>query len=152
MEFDTRVAAYGVIVDERDRILLALWNGEGHTTPQWTMPGGGVELDETVEQAAVRELREETGYEVELGPVLGIDCFTVPTEQRFHGVRRPLKGVRVVYEARIVGGELTHEAGGSTDEARWVSLDEVPELNRAELVDAAVAFWRQRLLGGMMPA
>ncbi len=63
-EHDTRLAAYAVIVDEHDRMLLSLWN-EG-PEPQWTMPGGGVELHETPEQGAVRELREETGYDVAL--------------------------------------------------------------------------------------
>ena len=51
LEYDTRLAAYAVIVDEQDRILLALWN-EG-AEPSWTMPGGGVELHETAEEGAV---------------------------------------------------------------------------------------------------
>jgi 8-oxo-dGTP diphosphatase len=63
-DYDTRLAAYALIVDEHDRILLALWNEVAE--PRWTLPGGGVELPETVEEAAVRDLREETGYDVEL--------------------------------------------------------------------------------------
>ncbi len=47
-DYDTRLAAYAVIVDEQNRILLALWN-EG-SEPQWTMPGGGVEFEETVDE------------------------------------------------------------------------------------------------------
>ena len=75
-EYDTRLAAYAVIVDDEDRILLALWN---EVEPQqWTMPGGGVELDETAEEGVVREVREETGYDVDLVRLLGVDTHVVP--------------------------------------------------------------------------
>ena len=134
---DTRLAAYAVIVDEQDRILLALWN-EG-LEPQWTMPGGGVELHESVEQAVVRELREETGYDVVLGPVLGVDTWVKAAEERNRPRgSRPLRSVRILYAAEVVGGELTFEVDGTTDEARWVPLAEVPELNRVALVDVAL--------------
>jgi 8-oxo-dGTP diphosphatase len=55
---------------------------------------------------------------------------------------RPLRSVRVVFEAEIVGGELTHEVDGTTDEARWVPLADVPTLDRVGLVDAALDLWR----------
>lgn len=140
--YDTRLAAYAVVVDA-DRILLALWN-EG-PEPQWTMPGGGVEYDETVEEAAVRELREETGYDVELVRVLGVDTHLVAAQNRLSAVApRPMKSVRVVFEARIVGGELTREVDGTTDEAGWMPLTDVPSLRRVSLVDAAVRMWEQR--------
>jgi 8-oxo-dGTP diphosphatase len=54
-----------------------------------------------------------------------------------------MKSVRVVYGARVVGGELTHEVDGTTDEARWIPLADVPSLARVPLVDAALAMWRQ---------
>lgn len=138
-DYDTRLAAYAVVVDDSDRILLALWN-EGES-PQWTMPGGGVDLGETVEDGAVRELREETGYDVEVVRLLGIDLHVSAAETRLDGSGRPLQSVRVVFEARIVGGELTHEVDGSTDEARWIPLGSVPDLPRVSLVDAAIRLW-----------
>lgn len=117
-DHDTRLGAYAVLVDDRERILLALWN-QG-PTPTWTLPGGGAEEGETAEQAAIREVCEETGYEVELVRLLGEDSFTVAAEERLDGVRRPLLSRRVVFEARIVGGELTAEVGGTTDLAAWI--------------------------------
>ena len=74
-DYDTRLAAYALVVDD-GRVLLALWN-EG-VEPEWTLPGGGVDLDESVAETAVREVREETGYDVALGRVLGVDSFVVP--------------------------------------------------------------------------
>ena len=139
-EYDTRLAAYALLADDDGRVLLALWNEDAE--PLWTVPGGGVELDETVAEAAVREVREETGYEIELVRVLGVDSFVLPGEQAVGGGGRPLKSVRVVFEGRVVGGELTNEVGGTTDEARWIPVDEVDGLPRVALVDAALALWR----------
>ena len=139
-DYDTRLAAYALIVDEHQRILLALWNEAA--TPQWTMPGGGVEFHETVEEGAVRELREETGYDVRLGRVLGVHSWTLEADPSPGGRHRAYKSVRVVFEAAVVGGELTHEVGGTTDEARWFPLHEVASLPRTSLVDTALAFWQ----------
>jgi len=136
-EYDTRLAAYALIVDDQDRVLLASWNEAPE--PQWTMPGGGVELEETPAEGAIRELREETGYDVELLNVLGVDTLVVPAEDRIDPPGRPMKSVRVVYDARIVGGELRHEVDGTTDEARWIPVSEVSSLPRVSLVDAALA-------------
>ncbi|HIZ37601.1 MAG TPA: NUDIX domain-containing protein [Candidatus Ruania gallistercoris] len=139
MDFQTRFAAYGVLVDERERILLALWN-EGPRL-RWTMPGGGAELTETPEETMVREVAEESGYDVQPVRLLGLDSHWIPAERRLHGTGA-MKAVRAVFEARITGGELRNEIGGSTDEARWIPLAEVPGLDRVELVDAAIAMWR----------
>ena len=138
-EYDTRLAAYAVIVDDREQVLLALWNEAQQ--PLWTMPGGGVELEESVEQGAVREVREETGYGVELVRLLGVDSHVVGVADRSLGTDRPLKGVRVVFEARIVDGELRNELDGSTDEARWFPLSEVGSLARVPLVDIALGMY-----------
>jgi 8-oxo-dGTP diphosphatase len=135
-EYDTRLAAYAVIRDDEDRILLALWN-EG-AEKRWTLPGGGVELDESVEQGAVREVLEETGYDVRLDGLLGVDSYVFPAAQRSNGSDRPLKAVRVVFAATVTGGELTPEVDGTTDEARWIPLAEVPSLPRVALVDVAL--------------
>ncbi|WP_221634011.1 NUDIX hydrolase [Nocardioides luti] len=139
-DYDTRLAAYAVIVDDSDRILLALWN-EG-AEPTWTMPGGGVELEESPEEGAVRELREETGYDVRLGRVLGVDSHLIPPAGRLADTDRWLRSLRVVYTAEIVGGELTFEQDGTTDEARWIPLADVPDLPRSSIVDTAIAMWR----------
>ena len=138
-DYDTRLGSYAVIIDTidgREHVLLALWNELDR--PRWTLPGGGVELDETVEAGAVREVSEESGYDVELGSLLGVDTFVVPPERRTSPSQRPLRNVRVIFEARVTGGELTREVDGTTDEARWLPLDEVASLDRVELVDVGL--------------
>jgi len=127
-----------VLLDDQGRILLAFWN-QGDPAA-WTLPGGGVEPGETPEQAAVREVREETGYDVELLRLLGRDRFTVAADRRVDGGARPLDSIRLVFEAQIVGGELTHEVDGTTDEAAWIPIPEVGCLERVELVDIALGY------------
>ena len=139
-DYDTRLAAYAVILDDRQRVLLALWN-EG-PVPRWTLPGGGVELDESAEDGAVREVREETGYDVALTGLIGVHSYVIAPERRLLETDRAMKAVRVVYTAAITGGELTREIDGTTDEARWWALGEVAELARVGLVDLSLEMWR----------
>jgi 8-oxo-dGTP diphosphatase len=138
-EYDTRLAAYAVIVDEQQRVLLALWNEV--EPPRWTMPGGGVELMETVEEAVVRELREETGYDVRVDRLLGVHSHVFQAGS-LGTTGRPLKSVRIFFSATIIGGELTREVDGTTDEARWFDLTEVASLERVSSVDIAVRMYR----------
>lgn len=131
---DIRVAAYGVIT-EGDRILLAHWNEGGRSG--WTLPGGGIEPGEDPEDAVVREIAEETGYQAEAGSLLGIDSKVIPAEHRFVPEAGPLHALRIVYRASIVGGRLTNERDGTTDEAGWFSLTGMPK-RRVELIDIAL--------------
>ncbi|MEJ7832185.1 MAG: NUDIX domain-containing protein [Nocardioides sp.] len=139
-DYDTRLAAYAVIVDDRERVLLALWNEADR--PRWSLPGGGVELPESVQAGALREVREESGYDIVLGRLLGVHSYVIPPERRLMLTRRSMKAVRVVFEAKITGGELTREIDGSTDECRWFPLAEVPDLPQVELVGIALEMWR----------
>lgn len=88
-----------VVLLRGDRILLAR-----HVRPEgsyWVLPGGAVERDETPEQAAVREVREETGLEVHVQRLLFVDG------PRCDGpivIKRP----RYTFLGEIVGGELRH--------------------------------------------
>ncbi len=139
---DIRIAAYGVIVND-GKLLLAHWDEDGRTG--WTLPGGGLEDFETADQAAVREIAEETGYDAELTALLGIDSLFIQPDDRVSPNGRALHALRIIYEARVVGGSLTAEIGGSTDEARWVSLDQLAKLPTLSLVSVALDLWLGRL-------
>ncbi|QKV95546.1 NUDIX hydrolase [Streptomyces sp. NA02950] len=129
-----RVAAYAVCVDNGS-VLLARWIGPDGK--RWTMPGGGLHHGEDPCDAVHREVEEETGYTVEIERLLGIDTVRGRTPRRL-GRDADFHGVRVLYAARVTGGELRHETGGSTDRAAWIELDRVPGLDRVPLVDIAL--------------
>ncbi|MEM6499378.1 MAG: NUDIX hydrolase, partial [Pseudomonadota bacterium] len=68
-----RAAAYVVVHDHNSRLLLTQFEKIGH--PQsgaWTLPGGGMEWGEQAHETAARELKEETGLDAEIGPLLGV--------------------------------------------------------------------------------
>jgi 8-oxo-dGTP diphosphatase len=134
---DMRVAAYAVIVDDDDRLLLSHWI-EGRR-PAWTMPGGGLESGEDPERAVRREVREETGYRVQVGALLGIHSRVIPAGRRIpDGASVPLHTLRIVYRATVIGGRLRNEVDGSTDRAEWFALSSVRSLQRVKLVDIAL--------------
>lgn len=129
---DLRVAAYAVITDDDGRILLAHWVEGRHRA--WTLPGGGLEPGEDPEHAARREVREETGYQATVGPLLGIHSRVIPAARRIAESDAALHTLRIVYRGHITGGELSDEQDGSTDEARWFTPEELPALPRVKLV------------------
>ncbi|MFI9646098.1 NUDIX hydrolase [Streptomyces sp. NPDC052040] len=148
MRRNLRVAAYAVCV--RDGRLLLARGRDRDGTPEWTLPGGGAEHGEDPGETVLREVEEETGHLVELTALLGVDS----VRRRFHsrlGRAVDHQGLRIVYEARVTGGTLRNEVGGSTDLAAWHDLAAVPDLRRVRLVDIGLTLWRERPPTGRAP-
>jgi ADP-ribose pyrophosphatase YjhB (NUDIX family) len=82
----------------------------------WSFPCGFMEIDETTEQAALRETKEETGLDVDLGPLLGAYSYT----DTFYGGAI----VVVVYRAVVTGGTL--RADDDVCDARMIAPAEIP--------------------------
>lgn len=88
---------------------------------QWSIPGGAVELGETLEDSIAREMLEETGLEIAVGPV--IEVFDRITRDEDGGVRYHF--VLVDYLCWPVGGEL--RAGSDVADARFVDPSALEE-------------------------
>lgn len=104
------VIAALVFIHQDDKLLLVKQN---YGRQYWSLPGGVVELGESIEQAAVREIREETGLDIRLKRVVGL--YSKPDEG----------ALAVTFEGEIVGGTLTpnHEIA----ECGYFSFDQLPE-------------------------
>lgn len=100
----------GVMVEEDRILLLRQAAGDGRA---WSLPGGKVEDGETLAGALVREMREETGIDVEVGRLLYL-CDHVPA-----GV------VHVTFEVRRLGGTLGDIAAG-VDTTPILGVEVVP--------------------------
>ncbi|MQA06255.1 MAG: NUDIX domain-containing protein [Streptosporangiales bacterium] len=132
-----RVAAYAIVIRD-GHVLLARF--VDRFDKKWTLPGGGLDHGEDPVDAVLREVTEETGYECAVDQLLGVDSLRVTEEQPPLDVH----AVRIYYATHIVGGELRHEVGGSTDRAEWFELTAVPELNRGSLVDQGLRLHQER--------
>ncbi|MFB6841150.1 NUDIX hydrolase [Streptomyces sp. NPDC056361] len=148
MQQELRVAAYAVCV-RGEEVLLARWVAKDGVK-RWTLPGGGMDHGEDPVRTVVREVEEETGYLTEPTTLLGIDSIRRSRLRRLGGPG-DWQGLRILYEARITGGSLRNEEGGSTDLAAWFPLDSVPSLTRVELVDIGLQLWRDRPPLGRSP-
>jgi 8-oxo-dGTP diphosphatase len=132
VEQQTRVGAYVVIVRD-GAVLLSRFARSG----RWTLPGGGIDHGEPPADAAVREVMEETGYRIALGPLIGVD--STRWDRGRDGRRTDMHALRILYTGEVTGGELRFEEGGSTDMAEWVALSAVGGRHRATLVDIGLA-------------
>ena len=88
----------------------------------WALPGGAVDLGESLTQAAVRETREETGVDCEITGLSGI--YTDPGHVLFYTSNGEARQeFSIVLTARATGGQPTPST--ETSEVRWVRLDQV---------------------------
>jgi len=102
---------------------LLVQRGKPPAESQWAIPGGSIELGESLQEAAEREIREEAGIVIRAGdPVFAFD-----TVRRDDAGRIRFHYVIVDVAAEYVSGEL--KAGDDAADARWVSSDEIDDLS-----------------------
>jgi ADP-ribose pyrophosphatase YjhB (NUDIX family) len=102
-----------ILRDKRDRVLLV--RRKGAYEGSWCIPCGNIEADEDVGEAARREMKEETGLDVILGPVYAV-------LSNFHDPEDPSVGVW--YLGTVTGGAL--RPGSDATRAEWFSPDDPP--------------------------
>jgi 8-oxo-dGTP pyrophosphatase MutT (NUDIX family) len=143
-----RPAARLIVIAPDDRVLLFRWTHELLRSPSgsvWITPGGGLEGDESYEQAAVRELREETGITASIGPCVWTRRHVFPWRVAPIDQRERFFVVRVGDTALSRDGWTDSEHQHQTA-ARWWSVDEIAASDEwfaprrlAELLPAVLA-------------
>jgi 8-oxo-dGTP diphosphatase len=111
----------GAVVIDDSKVLLVR-RGQEPLKGEWSLPGGALELGETLQQGVVREVLEETGLTVvPAGIVEVLDRITqddLSGQVRYHYVL-------VDFLCRVTGGTLC--SGSDAEEARWVTQEELHE-------------------------
>jgi UDPglucose 6-dehydrogenase len=109
--------AVNAVIPKNNSILLVRRNIEPFKG-LWSLPGGFVEHDETVEESLVREVEEETGLKVKPLRIIGVFS---------HPLRSPVKHVvAICYESTILGGEL--KARSESAEVKFFPMESLPKL------------------------
>lgn len=121
-----------ILVDDTGKICL-VQEAKGPWAGRWNLPLGHLEHGETMPEGAKRELKEETGYNVELTALLPLQ--NASRENVF----------RVLYVGKVVGGSPAERIEADTSTVSWFTIDEIKQkLNNQELRD--VGAWHDVLL------
>lgn len=113
-----RVGVGAVVLDEQDRIVLQLRN-KPPEVDHWSIPGGKVEFMEKLEDAIIRELKEELGIDVIVEDLLRVTDHIVP-EENAHWVSP-------AFLVRVVKGQAENMEPDATRQVKWFPLTELPE-------------------------
>ena len=125
------VVGVGAVIEQDGRVVLIRRRFEP-LAGQWSLPGGTLELGETLEAGTAREMLEETGLEVEVGPVIEVFdriMFDDEKKVRYHFVL-------VDYLCWPVAGELC--AGSDVDAAVFVTPDELARYSLTKKATAVI--------------
>ena len=113
------IFAGGCILNEKGEVLLQR-RGDSN---KWGLPGGAIELGETPHMAAIREVKEETGFDVEVNNLIGIytDCnLEYPNGDK-------AQSICIAFELNVVGGQMYCDKE-ETLELKYFPFDKIPEM------------------------
>jgi 8-oxo-dGTP diphosphatase len=125
--------AVAIIKKDNKFLLTQRFSPEHPTTHlKWQLPGGGVEKNESIERACIRETREETGFTVAI-----LKKSTLNHANKYDNVRYVLHG----FLCEIVSGKINIELDEETNDAKWYTLEEAKKLKTLdETVDFLQSF------------
>lgn len=113
--FRRRLISVDIAIERKDGSIVFVKRSFAPFKGQWALPGGFLKFDETVEEAATREAKEETGLEVEIDKVIGV----------YSNLKRDPRGhvISIVLKTREVGGVL--KSGSDAEDVK--AFKEPPE-------------------------
>jgi len=114
-----KIGVFAIILNEKEAVLLC--HRRDHDL--WNLPGGGLEIGESPWEGVIREVKEETGFDVEVEKCIGIYNKTEKQEIVFS------------FKCNIVSGELT--LNDEADQIEYFKLDQIPKntsLNQLERI------------------
>ena len=122
---ESPLVGVGAVIIDNGRVLLVK-RGHPPLAGEWSIPGGVLELGETLREAAIREAQEETCLTVEPADLLGVYDRVL----RDDAGRTLYHFVLIDFLCRLVSGEA--QAADDADEVRWFTLNETEKLALAK--------------------
>lgn len=114
-------AASAVVANERGEILMQ----RRRDNDLWALPGGTMDLGESIGQTAIREVREETGLNIEIDGIVGI--YSDPRHLIEYSDGEVRQQFNVCFRGRLIDG--TMRASDESTDVRWVALSELDGLS-----------------------
>ncbi|MGX1983219.1 8-oxo-dGTP diphosphatase [Thermolongibacillus altinsuensis] len=105
---------YVLLYDEDQQSVLMVLNKRG----TWSLPGGGVEAEETLEEAAIREVKEETGYDVAIGDIVALNEAFIDENHVFF----------ITFRGTILHAPEVMQGDENIITVEWVDVDRAEEL------------------------
>ncbi|MCL1694843.1 MULTISPECIES: NUDIX domain-containing protein [unclassified Lysinibacillus] len=113
-----KVGVGAVILDEANKVLLVL-RKKAPEAGCWSLPGGKVDYMETIENAIMREIKEELGVEIEITQLVCVTNHIIQSEDVHY--------VAPTFTARITNGEVQNREPHALEDVQWFSINEIPE-------------------------
>ena len=110
-----------IVQDDDGRVLMI------HKTDndKWALPGGGHEIGESIADTVVREVKEETGYDVEVETITG--TYTDPGHVMAYDDGEVRQQFSIAFRAKLIGGEA--QTSDESDRVEWVEPAKLDELD-----------------------
>jgi mutator protein MutT len=112
------IVGVGAVIFDAGRVLL-IKRAHEPLMGEWSLPGGAVDVGETLETAVAREVLEETGLEVEVGPLIAV----IDSIRRDPDGRVEYHFVIVDYRCRVLAGTAT--ASSDAADCCWADLNQL---------------------------
>jgi len=127
---NTHLVVGAILVDEKKRICL-VQEAKGPWAGKWNTPIGHLSRGETIPDGAKREVKEETGYDIELISLLPLQNVRDSADNR--------TAFRVLYVGKIIGGSPEERNKSDTLGVKWSTISEIEQMERNhELRDTSV--------------
>lgn len=124
-----------------DKILLVKEIADGG----WTMPGGWCDIDKTPSENVIREVREESGFEVKVNKLAAV----YDRDRQGHTPPYPYNIYKMFFICEIIGGEA--KTSDETSDVKFFALDEIPQLSVARTLPKQIHRMYEHLKNPALP-